>query len=106
MLVGTLTKNRAWGCYEECKSLSGCSAFAYEIADDINCNLYTDGPYTDGNDRDNTKCYKMPSEAKGTILLIHRMPIFISVIFSKPCYLIKQFNRLHVHYNKQGDYLL
>ena len=49
-------------CYEICQNTKGCSAFSFEYsAVDEPCNTYTDGPYTYGNDRVNTKCYILPN---------------------------------------------
>ena len=49
-------------CYEICQNTNGCSAFSFEYSTvDEPCNTYTDGPYTYGNDRVNTKCYILPN---------------------------------------------
>lgn len=53
----------AEACYEECKSTTGCVAFAYETGKSSpfkDCDLYEDGPYTTGNGRDDTTCYVVP----------------------------------------------
>ena len=48
-------------CYEKCKSTTGCVAFAYDTNNDnLDCDLYEDGPYTTGNGRADTTCYIVP----------------------------------------------
>ena len=48
-------------CYEKCQTTNGCSAFSFEYNNvEEPCNIYTNGPYTYGSGRANTKCYILP----------------------------------------------
>ena len=48
-------------CYEICQTTNGCSAFSFEYNNvEEPCNIYTNGPYTYGSGRANTKCYILP----------------------------------------------
>ena len=49
-------------CYYECVAADNCVAFAYgKYSQNTkkNCYLYQGGPYTHGNDRDDTTCHIM-----------------------------------------------
>ena len=65
-------------CNEICQTTNGCSAFSFEYNNvEEPCNIYTNGPYTYGSGRANTKCYILP---KGDYLIFFvKMRIFILI---------------------------
>ena len=54
--VAVQTKN-VLECYQTCKGVSSCAAFAFTPSSDENCDLYDGGPYTKGSGIAGSKCF-------------------------------------------------
>ena len=70
------TARSAEHCYKKCKEYDGtnnekCMAFAFETKESENCDLFKDGPYTEGNLVANIMCYIMPEGNLVFIIAIH-----------------------------------